>query len=273
MTRTWRLTGLEYLVLRERLVGRQQNWPMDYYSDIRGYYDFQFRKARVWGEWQARWEPELAEALVQSLDAEVRLAAHVYNRGAPTDLTGRMVLAGKRFGDRAVLIHGRHTHTVNSHDDIEITVCDAVSLTRLIVDKLPPMAAGSLPRVELLGHNQEETVDHWHGRSSVYDDDHAVDSHCRQWQAAPKGTVGRIVLTQGHSKFGPSGKVTKQIFWEEHVGDGGYVIDLDPTPAAVATDTEGLRALIDRQCGELLLVGQDESRRGVERESVYDDAW
>ncbi|MCU1642229.1 MAG: hypothetical protein JWN03_2504 [Nocardia sp.] len=271
MERTWQLSGLEYLVMRERLVGRRNNWPFAFLSDIRGHYDFQFKKARVWGELQSTWDPELADALVKSLRADVRIVVHADDRTAPGDLVARKVMAGKRFGDRAVLVQGFHGRSVHSHDQLEITECDAGALARVIVDKLPPVAAGAQPRVELLSPGEQE-FDHWHGRSSLYDDDDRnVDTRSLQWQAAPKGTVGSILITQGHSSFGPRGQVTKGIFWEDHPGDGRYVIDLEPPVAAVATDAEGLCKLIDRQCGEVLLVREDESRRGIARESVYDD--
>ncbi|MEV6562770.1 ESX secretion-associated protein EspG [Nocardia sp. NPDC051756] len=272
MERTWRLSGLEYLVMRERLVDRRHNWPFTYLSDIRGFYDFQFKKARVWGELQAAWDPDLADVLVKSLRADVRMTVRASDSSAPHDLAGHKVMAAKRFGERAVLIQGFSTTTSESHDEIEITECDPAALARLIVDRLPPMAAGAHPRVALL-NTAEEQFDHWHGRSALFDDeqDHDVDARCRTWQAAPKATVGYIMITHGHSTFGPSGQVTKWICWEDHPGDGRYVIDLEPPIAAVATTAEGLGKLIDRHCDELLLVRADESRRGVARASVYDD--
>ncbi|MFI9504695.1 ESX secretion-associated protein EspG [Nocardia sp. NPDC052566] len=272
MERTWRLSGLEYLVLRERLVDRWHNWPFTYITDIRGYYDFQFAKARVWGELQAAWDPELADVLVKSLRADIRMVVQAEDRSAARPLDGRIVMSGKKFGDRAVLIQGFGSRTAQSQDELEIIECDAASLTRLLVDRLPPMAPGSLPRVELLESGRDEAgFDHWHGRSSLYDEgDHDVDARCRQWQAAPKSTVGRILITQGHSNFGPRGQVTKWLVWEDHPGDGRYVIGMEPPAAAVAADAAGLCALIDRHCDELMLVSDDESRRGLVRASVYD---
>ncbi|PXX61697.1 ESAT-6 protein secretion system EspG family protein [Nocardia tenerifensis] len=272
MERTWRLSGLEYLVLRERLVDRKQSWPFTYISDIRGYYDFQFAKARVWGELQAAWDPALADVLVKSLRADIRMVVHAEDLSAERRQDGLIVLAAKKFGDRAVLIQGFGTVTPESHDELEITECDAASLTRLLVDKLPPMAAGSQARVELLDTGRPDEFDHWHRRSSLYDEgDRDVDARCRQWQAAPKATVGRIVLTHGHSTFGPRGQVTKWLVWEDHPGDGRYVIGMEQPVAAVAADAAGLRTMIDRHCDELLLVRDDESRGGLARASVYDD--
>ncbi|WP_330179052.1 ESX secretion-associated protein EspG [Nocardia sp. NBC_01503] len=271
MERTWRLSGLEYLVMRERLVGRRNNWPFAFRSDVRGYYDFQFKKARVWGELQAAWDPALAEVLVKSLQADVRLVVHADEQHADDADITRKVMSGRRFGDRGLLIEGFHGASPDCHDQLEITECDAAALARVIVDRLPSVAAGTEPRVELLSAG-EQRFDHWHGRSSLYeDDDRDVDARSLRWQAAPKGMVGSILITQGHSSFGPRGQVTKGIFWEDHPGDGRYVIDLEPPTAAVATDADGLRKLIDRHCDELRLVRQDESRRGVSRESVYDD--
>lgn len=272
MERTWRLSGLEYRVLRERLVDRGQNWPFIYTSPIRGYYDYQFAKARVWGELQAAWDPALADVLVKSLQADLRIAVLAEDRSTVRRVDGYIVMAGKRFGDRAVLIQGFSPETLESQDELEITECDAESLTRLMVDRLPPMEAGSQPRVELLGSAGESDFDHWHGRSGLYDDgDRDIAARCRKWQAAPKATVGRIVITQGHSNFGPRGQVTKWLVWEDHPGDGRYVIGMETPPAAVAVDAAGLRALIDRHCDELMLVRDDESRRGLVRASVYDD--
>ncbi|WP_067844521.1 ESX secretion-associated protein EspG [Nocardia lijiangensis] len=273
MERTWRLSGLEYLVLRERLVDRKQSWPFTYITDIRGYYDFQFAKARVWGELQAAWDPALADVLVKSLQADIRMVVRAEDRSAARRIDGQIVMVGKKFGDRAVLIQGFSSTTTESHDELEITECDAASLTRLLVDKLPPMEAGSQPRVELLGTGGEQAeFDHWHGRGSLYDEgDRDVDARCRQWQAAPKATVGQIVITQGHSHFGPRGQVTKWLVWEDHPGDGRYVIGMEPPPAAVAADAARLRALVDRHCDELMLVRDDESRGGLVRASVYDD--
>ncbi|QIS02295.1 hypothetical protein F5X71_08130 [Nocardia brasiliensis] len=272
MERSWRLSGLEYLVLRERLADRTYNWPFTYISDIRGYYDFQFAKARVWGELQAAWDPTLADVLVKSLRPDLRLVVHAEDYSAARRLDGLIVMAAKIFGDRAVLIQGFSSKMPESHDELEITECDAASLTRLLVDRLPPMAAGSWPRVELLAAAGEQELDHWHGRNSMYDQgDRDVDARCLQWQAAPKSVVGRVEITHGHSVFGPSGQVTKWLVWEDHPGDGRYVIGMETPPAAVAVDAAGLRALIDRHCGELMLVRDDESRAGRAKVSVYDD--
>ncbi|WP_328712576.1 ESX secretion-associated protein EspG [Nocardia salmonicida] len=271
MERTWRLSGLEYLVMRERLVGRRSNWPFAYLSDIRGHYDFQFAKARVWGELQAKWDPALADVLVKSLQADIRIAVQAENPSAAHDLPERKILTGKRFGDRAILIQGLHTTTVESHDELEITECDAASLSRLIVDKLPATEAGAQARVELLSADEEAQFDHWHGRSSLYDEgDRDIDLRGRQWQAAAKALVGSMQITHGPSTFGPSGQVTKWIIWEDHIDDGRYVIDVGPPIAAVAIDSDGLCKLIDRDCSELLLIRDDETRRGVTRSSVFD---
>lgn len=272
MERTWRLTGFEYLILRDRLVGRRNNWPIMYLSDLPGgYYDFQYAKARVWGELQAAWDPALADVLVKSLGADLRMVVTALDYSAEQWLAKRIVLAGKRFGDRAVLIQGFSDTTPERHDTVEITECDAASLTRLIVDRLPPMDAGSRPRVELLNSGADADADHWHARSTLYDeDDGDVDSRSRQWQAAQKSTVGRIEITQGKSDFGPRGQMTKWLVWEDHPGDGRYVIGMEQPVVAVAADAAGLRAQIDRHCDELLLVRQDESRRGVARASVFD---
>ncbi|MEU6190576.1 ESX secretion-associated protein EspG [Nocardia sp. NPDC047038] len=272
MARTWRLTGLEYLVLRERLVGRRTSWPFAYVADVKGHFDFQFVKARVWGELQAAWDPALAEAMVKSMQADVRIAVLANDESAPHDLARQWTMAGKLFGDRAILVEGFRVRSPYSHDELVITECDAVELARVIVDKLPPMAAGGQSQVELLSSTAEPVFDHWHGRSSLYDEgDRDVDTRSRGWQAAPKSTVGRIEITHGHSNFGPSGQVTKWIFWEDHPGDGRYIVDAGPPVAAVATDAERLVRLIERECGELQRVQGDESRGGISRLSVYDD--
>ncbi|MBF6076334.1 ESX secretion-associated protein EspG [Nocardia beijingensis] len=270
--RTWRLTGLEYLVMRERLVGRRMNWPFAYRSDIHGHYDFQFAKARVWGELQANWDAALADVLVKSLRADIRIALQAVDHSALEALDGRKVLAAKIFSDRAVLIEGFHTTTFDSHDELEITECPATALPRLIVEKLPPEPAGTQSRVELLNSDTEAGFDHWHGRNSLYDEgDRDIDLRGRRWQAAQKGFVGAMQITHGHSTFGPRGQVTRWIIWEDHPGDGRYLIDPGPPVAAVAVDAAGLGKLIERECAELLLVRDDESRQGVARGSVYDD--
>ncbi|MBU3068090.1 ESX secretion-associated protein EspG [Nocardia sp. NEAU-G5] len=269
MERTWQLTGLEYLVLRERLLGRPNSWPFRTVTTITSAWDYQFAKARLWGELQARWDAELAEVLKASLDPDLRLIAQVF--GTRDNNATRDLLTAKRFGDRAVVIQGFNPTSLYSHDRLEITLCDAAAMSRVLVDRLPPMTPGSQPRVTLLSYDKEESVDHWtRGNSGFYDDGDTVDTQSRHWQAAPKSRVGSIQITQGQSRFGPRGKVTKHIFWEEHHGDGCYVIDLEPPIAAVAAGSEQLRAGIDAQCAELLIVGQDESRQGSARESVYD---
>lgn len=272
MEHTWRVTGLEYMVLRERLLGRPTSWPFrtvtrDIAADA---YELQYIKARIWGELQAKWDAELAEALVKSMDPDVRLMAQVF--GSRGDNATRDLLTAKRFSDRALVIQGFNPKSLYSHDELEITLCDAATMSRVLVSRLPPMTAGSAPRVELVSYNKEETVDHWaRGNSGFYDDGDTVDTQSRHWQAAPKSRAGNIQITQGQSKFGPRGKVVKYIVWEEHPGDGCYIIETEPPIAAVAADAEELRRRIDGQCAELLIVGADESRRGAARVSVYDD--
>ncbi|MGW5455940.1 ESX secretion-associated protein EspG [Nocardia sp. NPDC003979] len=271
MHRTWRLSGLEYLVLRERLLDRVNNWPFIYLTDTRGYYNFQFAKARTWGELQATWDPDLADLLVQGLRAQVRMSAHVDDRAKARTIDGRIVLSARRFGARAILMQGFSSTTIESHDEVEITECAASELSELLVTKLPPMAKGSLPRIELRSAAADPGVDHWHGRSALYDEDEpSAEVQLRRWQSAPKSMIGRIVLTHGHSTFGPRGQVTKWVAWEDHPGDGCYLIDADDPGAAVAADADGLRARVEAHCAELLLVGADETRHGVTRDSVFD---
>lgn|GEM_PF-4607336 len=270
MEHTWQLTGLEYLVLRERLLGRPNSWPFRTLTPIESAWDYQFVKARVWGELKAKWDAELAEVLAASLEPDIRLVAQVF--GTRGDNATRDLLTAKRFGDRAIVIQGFNPTSLYSHDHFEVTLCDAAAMSRVLVDRLPPMTPGADPRVELLSYDKEETVDHWtRGNSGFYDDGDTVDTRSRYWQAAPKSRVGSIQINQGQSRFGPRGKVTKHIFWEEHGDDGCYIVDLEPPIAAVAADGEQLRVTIDAQCAELLIVGQDESRRGSARESVYDE--
>jgi hypothetical protein len=63
----------------------------------------------------------------------------------------------------------------------------------------------------------------------------------------------------------------KQMFWEDHPGDGRYLIDLVPPMAAIGIDATGLQGHIDQGIAEMLRMAQDESREGVVRASVFDD--
>ncbi|MEV0770624.1 ESX secretion-associated protein EspG [Nocardia salmonicida] len=272
MEKTWHLTGLEYRVLRQRLLDRNTNWPFIFRSEVRRAYEYEFVKARVWGELRANWDPALAEVLAKALTADVRIAVLGRDKRDPADFSGNVTVTAKRFGDRALVMQGFHTTTRDSHDQLVLTECDASALTALLVAELPDVAAGSRGRVVLPSHDSAAEFDHWHGRSTLYDvgdGDHEVRG--RDWQRAPKATVGRILITHGHSAFGPRGQVRKAVFWEDHVDDGRYLIDIGPPVAAIGTDAAGLAKAIDRQIGEVLLVRGDEARTGFVRGSVYDD--
>ncbi|MBU3065194.1 ESX secretion-associated protein EspG [Nocardia sp. NEAU-G5] len=272
MNRTWHLRDLEFIVLRERLLGRELPWPFSYVGPVRSHIDFLNEKARLWSRLQPNLDPDLADAIVRAGDPDARVQIRCWDARDTLDPVSRQFLVGNRCGSRAVVVHGTCGDDFESFDRYRIVECAAQELSAVLVDSLPPMPAGSHSRVELMTYHQAETVDHWSGRSNLYDDGaDTVEHRSRQWQRAARGTVGIIDVRQGKSAFGPRGMALNRLFWEDHPDDGRYLIDLNPPLAAIAIDAAGLRARIDAEIAEILRVVQDESREGTVRSSVFDD--
>jgi len=271
MRRTWSVTDLEFIVLREQLLDRDLPWPFTYVGPMRSRKDFLNEKARTWSRLKKSWDPDLAEAIVTFGNPDVRVQIRSWDGRDILDPAGRYFMVGNRSGSRAVLIHGLYERTAESCDRYRIVECDAQSLSSALVESLPDMPAGAQERVELMNYQAEETMDHWSRRSNLYDDGDDITERSKYWQRAPRTTVGIIEVRQGRSKFGPEGLRVKRLFWEDHPGDGRYLIDLDPPLAAIGIDADGLRQRIDLGVAEMLRMVQDESRAGITRESVYDD--
>ncbi|MFI5779352.1 ESX secretion-associated protein EspG [Nocardia sp. NPDC051570] len=269
--RTWYLSDLEFIVLRERLLDRGLPWPFSYVGPVRSRIDFLHEKARIWSALQANWDPDLADAIVRAAKPDARVQIRAWDSSAVIDPKGRYFLIGNRCGSEAVVVHGYCERHYETYDRYRIVVCDAHELAGVLVDSLPSMPAGTQGRVELMSY-RAETMDHWSGRSTLYDDgDDNVEFRSVRWQSALRTTVGIIDVRQGRSKFGPQGIVLRRSFWEDHPDDGRYLIDTDPPVAAVGIDAAGLQARIDQEIAEVLRVVQDESQAGIVRSSVFGD--
>jgi len=272
MHRTWTVTDLEFIVLREKLLGRALPWPFSYVGPVRSRIDFLNEKARTWSALQQNWDPDLADVIVRAGDPEARVQIRAWDSRDRFNPAGRLALVGNRCGDRAVVVYGFCGDHFETYDRYRIVECDAQALSSVLADSLPAMQAGSQSRVELISFHSEETTDHWSGRSTLYDDgDNDVDVRNLNWQRARKSTVGTIRVTQGGSKFGRRGIAAKLLFWEDHPDDGRYLIDLTPPTTAIGIDAAGMAARIDQEIDEVLRMAQDESREGIVRASVFDD--
>ncbi|MQY24976.1 ESX secretion-associated protein EspG [Nocardia aurantia] len=267
---TWHLSDLEFLVLRERVLHRDLPYPFTYVNPrLTTYAEFERLKSAVWRSLQSRWDPNLIDAITQAANPDVRVQVRTWHSTNMEDLSQRFFLVGNRCADRAILVQGYSDNSVDTFDRYRIVDAPAESLSSMVVEALPEMTAGSQSRVDLLTYGQEETVDHWSKRGFYDTGDNDVDRRSQNWQQASQSLVGIIEIRQGRSKFGPRGMSLTRMFWEDHPGDGRYVIDLAPPMAAVGVDSAGLRARIDRAISETLLVVQDESRQ-LTRESVFD---
>lgn len=272
MERTWHISDLEFMVLRERLLGRNLPWPFSYVGPMRSHHDVVYEKQRVWAQLQADWDPDLATAVIAAGSPDARVQVRSWDSGDVLHPATRYFLVGNRCGERAVLVHGLCGRSADTYDSYRIVDCDAAGLSAAIVAILPEMPAGPQRRVELMSYHQEETVDHWTGRSTLFDDGSAdIDTRSRAWQAAPVTTVGIIDIRQGASKFGPRGIGVRRLFWEDHPGDGRYLIEVNPPVAAVGIDAAGLRTRIDEEIAEILRVAQDETAEGIVRASVFEE--
>ncbi|MCX4093075.1 ESX secretion-associated protein EspG [Nocardia sp. alder85J] len=268
---TWHLSDLEFLVLRERVLRSDLPYPFTYVNPkLTTYLEFERLKSSVWRSLQSRWDPDLVDVLTEAARPEVRVQVRTWHSADMGDTSQRYFLIANRCGERAILIQGYSDHTVDTFDRYRIVEAPAESLSGLVVGALPEMTAGSQSRVDLVTYHQEETVDHWSNRGFYDSGDNDVDRRSQSWQQAAQGLVGIIEIRQGRSRFGPRNMRLTRLFWEDHPGDGRYLIDLTPPMAAIGIDAAAMRNHIDRAIADTLLVVQDESRE-LMRESVFDN--
>jgi hypothetical protein len=270
MNRTWELTGMEFVLLRKRLLGRSLPWPFDHVSDAKTVDEFRLEERRTWDRLCAHWDPDLADAVVNAADPDARVQIRARDTREMKNPAKRLRLIGNRFGARALVIRQVPGRTVWHSQAFIVTECEAGELARVMVDNLPKADAGTRGRIELMSYHTRETVDHWYGRSTLDADADAVDVRCRSFQKATKSTVGIIEVRQGRSIYGPRGLALRRLFWEDHPGDGRYVIDLEPPMAAVAADSAALEAKIDAEIAEVMRALQGELRERVVRGSIFD---
>ena len=97
MHRTWTITDLEFIVLRERLLDRYLPWPFMYVGPVRSRIDFLNEKARTWSRLQRNWDPDLAEAITGAGNPDVRVQIRAWDGRDIGDPAGRYFMVGNRW--------------------------------------------------------------------------------------------------------------------------------------------------------------------------------
>ncbi|MGK8553660.1 ESX secretion-associated protein EspG [Nocardia gipuzkoensis] len=261
MKRTWRFTDVEFDVLWEPLREDALPRPFTILSRIPYYEDY----LRAQYETRERLRATLDPAFDGVLDVVARPDIRVVVRGIdgknPANPEGSIQMQAVRRGDEGYLLKQLPGETIEHSAGFTITECDPLKLADVVATELPDVGAGKGNRITLPVAPEDDHMDHEYGDSRLWDtfEDTSRQSAERFLRTVPT-TVGGIEISQGHSRFGPRGQLTRGLEWRDLPDDGRYVITQDTPPTAVPADSKQLVAMINTEIAAIIRVIKDEWR-------------
>jgi hypothetical protein len=258
MSGIWELTGIELVVLWEKLHAEHLPPPLIFTSDTRYADDYRGEKDATWDCLRDKLDGTLAEVLGHACRPDVRVVVHGADPRDSSDPRGLVRLLGARAGHRAVLIRQLPGRTIWHSGGYVVTACEPEALAGLVVDALPAFGAGRTSDVVLVRDCDDNDMDHWYGRSAVHDTFDETERRSNTWLRAPACAIGTIDIIQGTSVFGPRGITQHRIMWRDQVADGRYAVP-DVTPlTAIGVDSRRLTAMIDTRIARVVQTLEDE---------------
>ncbi|WP_431953526.1 ESX secretion-associated protein EspG [Nocardia lijiangensis] len=260
MRRTWTLTDLEFIVLWEQLEESGLPAGFSFQSGIPNYLDYlrEYDKARDGLDRNV--DLAVHDVLKMVSQPDIRIVVRGRDGIDPDNPEAGIRLHAVRRGGEGYLIEQLPGRTVDHSGGFTITEVDAVKLADALVAKLPDVPAGSRSRVPLPPPPSSD-VDDEYGRSALWDSfDEDADRCGSRFLEDPATAVGTIEVVQGISRFGPRGRVRRDLYWLDRQDDGRYVITRDQPPVAQAADAARLVALINAEVATVVRAIRDERR-------------
>ncbi|WP_227998541.1 ESX secretion-associated protein EspG [Nocardia australiensis] len=261
MSRAWKFTDLEFLVLWEGIEKDSLPMPLSIASNLSNWDELNEAKAeakdRVWPTRDG--ELDVAMAAIARPDIRVVLAARAGDD--PEKPEGSIRILGVRRAGRGYVVKQLPGETVWHSAGFVITECDAIKLADAVVQELPEAPAGTGSGIVLVPDRRApgDATDYSYGRSRIFDSpEESVRSTSAQFLDRPASTVGAIEIRQGDSRFGPRGVVRRRLHWRDVIDDGRYAITTDTPPTASGVDARRLTAMINIELATVVRAIRDE---------------
>ncbi|MEV6562772.1 ESX secretion-associated protein EspG [Nocardia sp. NPDC051756] len=258
MSRTWKLTDVELIVLWDKLF--KDRLPAPLFALYRGEDAEEWARSAATARTGLPDDGGLHDALVRIATADVRVSVRAFDPRHPDDPAGTVRVLGGRQGAVATLIRQLPGETIWHSGGYVVNTGDGARLAGAMVGSLPDRPAGQLPDTPLVTAQGSAATDHHYGRSRVQDSYADADRLSTEWLDHPAEQVGLIETSLGSSIFGPRGITPYRIEWRDLVGDGRYAVRDDVGPVAKPVDRRRLADLITADIATVWQTLEDEHR-------------
>ncbi|MGO4649489.1 ESX secretion-associated protein EspG [Nocardia sp. 2YAB30] len=260
MRRIWRFTDIEFVVLWQPLKEDFLPKPFVFTSRIPRYTDY-LRELRETSErLGATMDPAFDDVLDVVARPDIRVVVRGVDGKNPQNPKGSIRLLAVRRGEQAYLLTQLPGETLGHSGGFTVAECDPLRLADAVVAELPAVAAGRQGEIVLVGGaDAGDDTDYAYGRSQLWDPvEDMVHSRADRFLRSAVTSVGGIEISQGTSRFGPRGRVSRVLGWRDLDGDGRYAISADTPPVAVAADSKRLVTMINAQVVVIIRAIKDE---------------
>ncbi|WP_306360363.1 ESX secretion-associated protein EspG [Nocardia sp. CC227C] len=258
MNQTWTLTGLEFVVAWETLKENLLPRPFVFRSRTHWYDDFLREKREVRERLQSTLDTAVWEALEVAARPDIRMIIRGLHGDIRSDPTGSIRMHAVRYGGSGYVLTQLPGDSPDDGGEFTITECDPFALADGVVAALPEIKSGQKSQIQLPS-NADGADRMVHDDSMLWDSfDDPVGRAGQEFLQAAFTGLGGIEITQGTSRFGPRGRVTRVLEWRDVVDDGRYLVVHDNPPYATGVDAKRMVTLINNEIAVVVQAIKDE---------------
>ncbi|GAB2683091.1 ESX secretion-associated protein EspG [Nocardia goodfellowii] len=250
MSRRWRFTDLEFVVLWAELREHRLPAPFVYTSRTKFLHEAERAKSQTRENLRARWDRSVEDVLTAVARPDLRITVSGCAAADPEDPRGRIRLHAARSGPRCFVLTQLPGETIWHSGGFTVAEYNALDMADAVVAHLPKCPGGR--RAQLTFPTTLQNSDSDYGQSWVRETEVSPETDALgEFSNAPVQRLGIIRIEQGNSRFGPRGIARRALAWRDVADDGRYIITNDDPPVAMGVDT---RQLISRLNGEIAWV-------------------
>lgn len=251
MSVTTNFTDLELVVMWERIWDDALPDPFIFTCRTRFTDEYLRQKAEAWAAVRERVGTSFDSVLKRVGEPDIRIVVNGWDDNDFDNPQSRVRLHGIRRGGHEYLLGQLPGETIWHSGGYTVTELATGELAAAVAAALPAVGGGRRREIRLPVPDDEAAAAFAPGESSIFDP--GIDSSAGQrFLETPTERVGTIEISQGRSKYGPRGLVTREYQWRDHRDDGRYVIAPDEPPIARSAGRQQLADLIDSEIQMIL---------------------
>ncbi len=260
MTWTWTLTDLEFLVLWEESGNDTLPLPLTFATDLRDRTQFDRVKFDTREHLNAVRNSGVDMMLSVLTHPDIHISVHAHDGADPELASGSIRIYAARCGEHGYIVRQLPGKTIWHSGGFVVTGCQALELAGAVVRELPEESAGRYSNIPLHQHDSASSaeMDPYSMSDLIVesgDEDSALVEYLRNSQAE---RIGRIVISQGSSRFGPRGITRGRLGWRDVTDDGRYTVTRTSPAAAYGTDANRLINMINTEIATVVRAIKDE---------------